>query len=198
MGTPFNPLPLAYAPTIDYLGVVMSYGAFERHSMEKRLHAAKANQAQLAKFLYGRKGLTQTHRISVCRTCVRSAATYGLPAVSLTHKSLKALHAFELKTLRAIARSPRHITHETSQDLYTRTGLQPIAEVLQTLLKRRIKELETPSQTFPGCPQELQWQQAVNAELRDARPLLQYSTLTPFEGQSYPCPECVSTLEISG
>ncbi|CAE7364204.1 unnamed protein product [Symbiodinium microadriaticum] len=115
MGTPFNPLPLAYAPTIDYLGVVMSYGAFERHSMEKRLHAAKANQAQLAKFLYGRKGLTQTHRISVCRTCVRSAATYGLPAVSLTHKSLKALHAFELKTLRAIARSPRHITHETSQ-----------------------------------------------------------------------------------
>ena len=125
MGTPFNPLPLAYAPTIDYLGVVMSYGAFEQRSMEKRLHAAKANQAQLAKFLYGRKGLTQTHRISMYRTCVRSAATYGFPAVSLTHKSLKALHAFELKTLQAIARSPRHITHETNQDLYTRTGLQP-------------------------------------------------------------------------
>ncbi|CAE7756511.1 unnamed protein product, partial [Symbiodinium necroappetens] len=48
MGTPFEPLKLAYSSSIDYLGVVVSYGAFEQHSMDKRLRAARANQALLA------------------------------------------------------------------------------------------------------------------------------------------------------
>ncbi|OLQ02114.1 LINE-1 retrotransposable element ORF2 protein [Symbiodinium microadriaticum] len=86
MGTPFEPLKLAYSSSIDYLGVVVSYGAFEQHSMDKRLRAARANQALLAKFLYGRKGLTQTHKLSMYRTCIRSAATYGLSAVGVTPK----------------------------------------------------------------------------------------------------------------
>ena len=93
MGVPFAPLPLASATTRDYLGVVMSYGPFEQQSQTKRLKAARANQAQLAKFLSGRKGLTLKQRLQLDRTCVLSAAVYGLPAVGVTAKSLRALHA---------------------------------------------------------------------------------------------------------
>ena len=190
MGTPFEPLKLAYSSSIDYLGVVVSYGAFEQHSMDKRLRAARANQALLAKFLYGRKGLTQTHKLSMYRTCIRSAATYGLSAVGVTPKSLRALHAFEIKTLRAIARSPRHLTHETNHDLYHRLGIRPVEDALLALIQNRLKELESGNHTYPGKPQELTWQMQVRSDFREAKALLKYTTLVPCEGSGYPCPEC--------
>ena len=169
MGTPFEPLKLAYSSSIDYLGVVVSYGAFEQQSMDKRLRAARANQALLRKFLYGRKGLTQTHKLSMYRTCIRSAATYGLPAVGVTPKSLRALHAFAIKTLRAIARSPRHLTHETNKDLYNRLGIRPVEDALLALIQNRLKELENGNQPFPGKPQELTWQAQVRSDFREAK-----------------------------
>ena len=190
MGTPFSPLPLVYSPTIDYLGIVVSYGPFEQQSVDKRLQAARANQAQLAKFLFGRKGLTQAHKLSMYRTCIRSAALYGLPALGITAKSLKALHAFEAKALRAIARSPRHLTHESNDELYTRLKFRPVADTLKDLMSGRIRELEHAGTQFPGKEQELPWQTLLRTELLEARAMLKYTTLVPCQSQGYPCPEC--------
>ena len=190
MGVPFAPLPSASATTIDYLGVVMSYGPFEQQSQTKRLKAARANQAQLAKFLNGRKGLTLKQRLQLYRTCVLSAAVYGLPAVGVTAKSLRALHAFEIKLLRAIARSPRHLTHESNDDLYKRLDAKPVARTLKDLMQTREHALTSPARLFPGSVEELHWQRALIAQLREATALAQYTTLTPCSGEGVPCPEC--------
>ncbi|CAE7647723.1 unnamed protein product [Symbiodinium sp. CCMP2456] len=152
MGKPFQPLLLRVDDRIDYLGVVMSYDNFEEQSLNKRLQAARANLARLSKHLFARRGLSLRHRVSLYRVCVRSAALYGLASVGLPDKGHQTLQRFEIKHIRAIAKSPGHITHEANAELYQRLECTPVVDALQAQLQNRCPD--APSMT--AAEQEVQ------------------------------------------
>ncbi|CAE7229050.1 unnamed protein product [Symbiodinium sp. CCMP2456] len=190
LGTPFAPLPLACVDQIEYLGVVVSYGAYEEQTLAKRLDAARANLARLSKYLFGKRGLSLRHRISMYRVCVRSATLYGLPAVGVTEKGLQTLHKFEIKHLRAIAKSPRHLSHETNAALMARLGYTPVAEALGALMQNRLAAMHAAQVPFPGLEPEIAWQQELHTRLVEARHLTQLTSLLPCSQDGVACPEC--------
>ena len=106
-----------------YLGVVLSYHAFEDETLSYRLELAQAHRNRLAKVLQGRGGLGLTQRKRIWQVCVQTSQTYGLVAVGLSAAGLRKLHIQTLKHVRAFAKSPRHITRETDKDLLLRLGL---------------------------------------------------------------------------
>ncbi|CAE7249315.1 unnamed protein product [Symbiodinium sp. CCMP2592] len=118
-----------------YLGVCVSYGNFELETLEHRLKAAQATRCRLAKVLSARKYLTLAQRLHLYVLCVRSAALYGLGPVGFTSASLRKLQIFETKHIRAIARSPVHLSRESTTALYARLQLKPAAQQLLKILK---------------------------------------------------------------
>ena len=102
-------------------------------------------RCRLAKVLNARRYLTQQQRVQLYTLCVRSAALYGLGAVGLHQASLRRLHQFEVRHLRALVRSPVHLTRESTQQLYKRLKLKlPGYQLLQVLRNqsRRAKQDE--------------------------------------------------------
>ena len=109
-GTASVPLEVPMGVRIPYLGVVASYGPFEDLSLSHRIQIASASRQRLTKVLQSGRYLTLTKRLELYRVCVRTSLLYGIPAVGITSKGLHRISTFELKHVRAIAKSPVHIT----------------------------------------------------------------------------------------
>ena len=57
-------------------------------------------------------------------TCVRSSCIHGLQAAGLTSTGATRLHRHFIADLRRIARSPSHLTHESTFDLLSRLNME--------------------------------------------------------------------------
>ena len=106
-----------------YLGAVTSYQNFAELSLQLRLQKCKAAHARLRGVLQGRRGLSLGQRILLWKTTVLPCAMYGLGACGLTSIQLVRLRQVLLKQLRAISRTPAHITHESDAALLSRLGV---------------------------------------------------------------------------
>ena len=64
---------------------------------------------------------------------------YGLHAVGFTDRSLHRLLVYEVKHIRAIARSPVHLTKESNEALLARLNITSAKDYLTKLLRSRVK-----------------------------------------------------------
>ena len=136
-GTPTDPLIVPIVKQLTYLGIQASYGQFEMQTFRFRQQAASANRARLAKLLHSRQ-LALKRRLSLYLSCVRSSLIFGLHATGLNEAVLRRLESTDSRHLRALARSPSHITHESTAALRKRLQASSPATASQELLQRRI------------------------------------------------------------
>ena len=74
---------------------------------------------------------------------------YGLVHLTLSDKDLLALHRRDIKYVRAIAKSPVHITREPSADLLQRIHCKPIQQVYHELQGRSLPTAVTSAASAP-------------------------------------------------
>ena len=124
--------PLPIVSQAEYLGAVISYRNFRSLTLEHRIGKCKATQQRLRKILQGRRGLTLGQRVLLWRSTVLPSALYGLGACGLTTTQAQRLHQVLLRQLRAIAKAPAHLTHETDYALLARLGVaEPILALIE-------------------------------------------------------------------
>ncbi|CAE7030621.1 unnamed protein product [Symbiodinium sp. CCMP2592] len=127
-----------------YLGMIIGYGAFERHSVDYRCKRAAQVFARLRQVLCGRHGLSQHNRLRLWRAIVWPSLKYGLAALPLDPKNLQRVRGFAARHLRAITHNLGHETHKTNQELFDELGLHPVR-----LLRREAQNNFTRFQTLP-------------------------------------------------
>ncbi|CAE7799744.1 unnamed protein product [Symbiodinium sp. CCMP2592] len=116
-----------------YLGVMLSYHAFEDETLHFRLQQAQQHRNRLARTLQGRGGLRLEQRRRIWLVCVQTSQLYGLSAVGITDAGYNLLRIQTMKHVRAFAKSPRHLTQESDRSLLDRLGL---CAPLQTLMQQ--------------------------------------------------------------
>ena len=142
LGTPNEPLQIPAQDRMVYLGVVMSYQQFELQTLQHRTQVATTQKHRLVKVLHSARIISLKHRIRVYLACIRSATMYVLHAVGIGQKAAARLCSLEIRHLRALARSPAHITRESNSQLFTRLGITPTLDYLIRFLTRRIPKVD--------------------------------------------------------
>ena len=124
--------PLLHLPDIDlrlpivsktnYLDITISYNAFANDTVIRRVTAANVC------FRILRPWLMDTHhpfhvRIRLYNQCVLPTVSYGIHEMGITAKGFQQIVGMIHRHHRTMARSPVHITRETTQAFYTRLNL---------------------------------------------------------------------------
>ena len=112
-----NGLTIPWVNSVPYLGIVLSFENPENLTVDNNLMKAKSRYMQLRKLLTGRSSLSRQHRIELWTTCIVPIALCGLEVTGITDKGASQLRALLIRQLRAIARSPAHLTHESTSAL---------------------------------------------------------------------------------
>ena len=117
----------------QYLGVIASFYAFEDLTLSYRLRVGRVTFLRLRPWLVKRHTYPLTLRLNLWQTCVKSSYVYGLQAVGLTPRGALRLHQQSVADIRSIARSPSHVTFESTLTLFNRLGMDLPLVGLQTL-----------------------------------------------------------------
>ena len=128
--------PDTYIPLVNnhtYLGAKIGFYAFEEQTLKYRLQIGKTAFLRLRPWLLKRHTYPLPLRVQLWLTCIRSSYLHGLQAVGLSSKGAQQLQRRFLTEHRQIARSPSHITHESSTDLCARLGIALPLQGLATL-----------------------------------------------------------------
>ena len=113
--------------------------------MKHRLRMASCSRQRLIRVLHSGRHLSIKQRLEMYMACVRSSAIYGLPAVGFTTASLNLLRTFEQKHIRAIAKSPVHLTRETTSELYLRLGIKEPDSAILCILQAQCRRSQARS-----------------------------------------------------
>ncbi|CAE7494426.1 Pol, partial [Symbiodinium sp. KB8] len=131
-----------------YLGIALTYNSYEEASMRRRLRLATIQKHRLARILQGRGGLTKQCRLRLWRVVIATSMLYATHVVGLTRASLRSAHVMMTKHLRAIMRSPRHLTQENDlaflQRISQDTPLQLVLKAIGSMLYRATAPTDFP------------------------------------------------------
>ncbi|CAE7239570.1 unnamed protein product [Symbiodinium sp. CCMP2592] len=134
-----------------YLGVMLSYHAFEDETMHFRLQPAQQHRNRLSRTLQGRGGLRLEQRRRIWLVCVQTSQLYGLGAVGVTEAGYNLLHIQTVKHIRAFAKSSRHLTQESDRSLLARLGLCAPLQTLMQQVDGLCHRLEQPDSSTLPC-----------------------------------------------
>ena len=191
LGLPGKPLLIPKVQQMTYLGVVVSYGSFEKQTLAHRLKVAAMNRQRLQKILHSSRILSVRHRLRLYLTCIRTSATYGLHAVGLTTDVLYRLGVFEVRHVRAIAKSPVHITRESTLELYNRLGVSRPTSYVRQLLERRVQVTQNLEAHRWFCSQLAFLDSAEGTPTVESPPTSTASVIVPVStAQTISCPTC--------
>ena len=136
-------------------------------------------------------------RVQLWSMCVWSITRYGLSSVGLDDVCTQQLVQHVYRQLRMVARSPAHISHETSAALLHRLGLQHPVDQLAQLTAKRI-ELSRPHVSHLQPPGVQQWWGLVLASFRVNQPTpstgSQLIEVTQLLRARFHCPQCGQTF----
>ena len=135
-----------------YLGAMVSYKSYEASTFQYRLQQARAQYGRLKKFLHSRQHLTLAHRVHMYRTCVWSTLSYALHMTGLGPMQVAKIRGTVATHLRAIARSPRHLTGETSESLHARLGFPDAMQQLCTEMTGIVGHIQDSMALPMSCP----------------------------------------------
>ena len=184
LGPPHDQLVIPIRDSMTYLGIQISYGNFEDATLDSRLAVAHSTRGRLLRVLHARRYLTMRKRLQLYFLCVRTAALYGLLPVGVTSAGFRKLHVFEVKHVRAIARSPVRLTRETNAQLYARLKIQQPGDSLIKQMEGRIRTLMSRKAAVP-----VSFQLRLD-ELRNHRLSLQHGLQEVSCAAAFDCPTC--------
>ena len=93
---------------------------FEVQTLRHRIEVGRNQFSRLRKILTSRKHLALHRRARIWNACIWPSISYDLTCCGFTGHAISKLSEVVATQLRTIARSPRHITHETNQALRER------------------------------------------------------------------------------
>ena len=137
-GSPAFPLDIPHVVSTTYLGVEISLDNYIQRTCRLRLKMAASIRQRLLKVLHT-AGLGLRTRVLLYTSCVRSSMLYGQHAVGFTPSMLRMLDQRDSRYLRALSRSPAHITHESTEALRRRLRVKSPAEVFLKMLQGRVR-----------------------------------------------------------
>ena len=114
----------------SYLGVIISYRAWEADTTKCRLTAAQTCFRILRRWLLDKHHPMQT-RIKLYCQCVLPTVLYGVFEMGLTHHGCDTIIGMVNKHLRSIAHAPIHLTRIPTQEFFHSLGLSPPWHMLQ-------------------------------------------------------------------
>ena len=143
-----------------YLGAIASYGAFEDQTLEHRLQIGQANFWRLGRVLRSRHSLSKLHRLSIWRSCIQSASTYGLTSRGLTAKGAKKLTLATIRQVRLVLGDPVYMTRTSHAKVLEEWDLQhPITE----LKLRMLNEDNAEDDPYVQYSNNSWWQRAMDS-----------------------------------
>ena len=163
-----RPLKLPIVQKITYLGIILSFGKFERDSVLHRVAQADGQHVRLQKILNGRHALSLHHRLSVWRTCVSTSLLHGLSVIGIQANELRLIRACFAKHVRAIAACPVHLTHESTRNLFARLKVPEPHLLLQHAQDNIAQHIQYGIDSMMAMPSLQQLLQAIQADLANA------------------------------
>ena len=100
---------------ISYLGTILNYNHFEKHTMQHRIKAATKVNRQLTRWLHTNH-LTKPQKLRLWYQCVFPCAIYGLRSIGLTNSTLTILDRMMMTQIRRIYREPAYLNHLSHTD----------------------------------------------------------------------------------
>ena len=136
---PNSTLHLPLVDTHTYLGVRLSYRAPEAATLKHRMKESWSAFNRLMPALRS-NSLTIRQKLAIWRACVYATLMHGLDSTGLASTGPALLRKHVSKQVRRIAKSPSHITHETSSDLLLRHDISdPVADLFRRVNTRITK-----------------------------------------------------------
>ena len=129
---------------MEYLGVVLSYGAMESQSLQYRGARAWANYTKLKPILRTNSMFGQAHRLRVFKACVIPALLCGLAGVGFTAASLREM-------LSILARMLRKVLRIYEPGVTNRVVLERAALDLEGTLRLRLLQQQQSTQADGNC-----------------------------------------------
>ena len=133
-----------------YLGAKILYGAFELQNAQHRKQAGQAAFARLRPTLISQRALSLTKRLRLWQVFVVPATLYSLGASGFTRQAYDLIRVMFVRQIRAIARSPRHLTEESDQSLLSRLGMTSPYHMIRQLQQRILDTTQNISWTSDG------------------------------------------------
>ena len=137
-----GPMRLKLVSSVVYLGVRVSYAAFETSTQTMRTSSAQSSAMSLSRWLYSKRRLPFRHRIMLWKTCIVPCAEYGLLAVGVTSRALAKHVACLLKQLRIITGNQSHATHDSHLTVLHAFGLEHPIESLRRSAQAKLTQHE--------------------------------------------------------
>ena len=131
---------LKLVSSIVYLGVRISYAAFETSTQSMRTHAAQSSAMTLSRWLYSKRRLPFKIRLGLWQTCIVPCAEYGLLAVGLTTRVLARHVTCLMKQLRIITGNQSFHTHDSHLAVLHAFGLEHPIESLRRSAQARLSQ----------------------------------------------------------
>eukprot|EP00439_Symbiodinium_sp_Y106_P066972 s3590_g11.t1 len=120
---------------LEYLGVVLSYGAMETQSLQLPNTRAWTNYTKLKSILRTNSIFGRCHRLRVFKARVVPALLYGLIGVGFSAASLRELRSILARMLRKVLRVYEHGI--TNQEVLNRASVDLPGVLRQQLLQKR-------------------------------------------------------------
>ena len=121
---PDQSLSLPLVGKTDYLGVTLSYRAFDHDTVVRRVKAANVCFRILRKWL-----LDQHHpltiRLRLYNQCVLPTVSYGIHEMGISTRNFQMIIGMITRHHRTMARSPVHLTREPNTAFYSRMHIEP-------------------------------------------------------------------------
>ena len=108
--------PLPMSSQSKYLGVIMSYGAFEDQTWQHRRKSGLSAFARLKPWLTNSR-IARHRRLYLWRVCIHTILTYGILATNVTVKVLHDYQAVVYRMLRTIVGDHPYRTRHTHQQV---------------------------------------------------------------------------------
>ncbi|CAE7211796.1 Pol [Symbiodinium natans] len=158
---------IAFLPiktTHKYLGIILSYQAYEKATVLHRLEQSKAAYHRLRPVLTSKSTLNQQERLRVWQVCVLSCLRYGLDSIPLRQGLLKLIQVQCARQIRAITRSPVHLSKESTARLYDRLRIPTELTHLRGIQAKQLPEAQHRQvQRGSFCLEQMDWLLKVTA-----------------------------------
>ncbi|CAE7522754.1 unnamed protein product [Symbiodinium sp. CCMP2592] len=119
-----------------YLGVRISYKNPRLATLQYRVQLVQAEWSRLRKVVCSKRGLFLKDRLNIWRASTLPMLTYGLAATGLPAGGLQQLRTLYLRQLRAILRSPAHLSHVSNDAILEKAGVLDVSVLITRDLQR--------------------------------------------------------------
>ena len=141
-----------------YLGVKISFRQLSTPTMQHRRQIVAAAWSRLKPVLCKRSSLSLQHKVKIWRACIPPMMQHGLTTSHIRSDDFQKVRTMLIKQLRAIARSPVHLYHESTQELLSRLRVPDPWDMLYHEAEQQWESWQARAAANPGsilaCPAE--------------------------------------------